>query len=94
MPYALVSFVEDAGVFAVQPVHPFRKRSERRLDDQMVVIRHQAIFVETPAKPLDGRREQGKEQDTIVILPEDVLQFIASGCDVPEGTFELKSQRS
>jgi hypothetical protein len=60
----------------------------------MVVIRHQAVFVETPAKSLDGRREEGQKLQPIAILPEDVLSFIASGCDVPEGTFEFKSQRS
>jgi hypothetical protein len=94
VPYAFVSFVEDAGVFAVQPVHSLRKCAARRLDDEMVVIRHQAVFVETPAKSLDGRREQGEKQKLVVILTEDVLALVSSGCDVPEGTFEFKSQRS
>jgi hypothetical protein len=74
--------------------HRIRECAARRLDDEMVVIRHQAVFVETPAKSLDGRREQGQKLQPVAILPEDVLPFIASGCDVPEGTFELKSQRS
>jgi hypothetical protein len=60
----------------------------------MVVIRHEAVLVETPAEPFGGRREQGQKLKPIVILPEDVLPFIASGRDVPEGTFEFKSQRS
>jgi len=51
MPNALVSLVEDANVFAVQPMHPLGERAERRLDDEMVVIRHQAILVETPSEP-------------------------------------------
>jgi hypothetical protein len=58
------------------------------------MIRHQAVFVETPSESFDGRCEQRKEQQPIVIVPKDVLPFIASGCDVPEGTFEFKSQRS
>jgi hypothetical protein len=48
----------------------------------------------TPAESLDGRREKGKENQAVAILAVDVLPFIASGCDVPEGTFEFKSQRS
>jgi hypothetical protein len=50
--------------------------------------------METPSESFDGRCQQRKEQQTIVIVPEDVHPFIASGCDVPKGTFEFKSQRS
>jgi hypothetical protein len=50
--------------------------------------------MKTPSKPLDGGREQRQKLQPIAVLPEDVLSFIASGCDVPEGTFEFKSQRS
>lgn len=52
------------------------------------------LRVKAPAEPFDGRREQAKKQEPVAVLPENVLPFIASGCDVPESTFELKSQRS
>ena len=92
--HALASLVEDAGVFAVQPVHSLGECAEWRLDDEMVVIHRQAVFVETPAKPLGGRREQRQKLQPVAVLSEDVLPFIASGCDVPEGTLEFKSERS
>jgi hypothetical protein len=50
--------------------------------------------MKAPAEPFDGRCEQTKKQNAVAVLPEDVLPFIASGCDVPESTFELKSKRS
>jgi hypothetical protein len=54
----------------------------------MTVIRRQPVFMKTPAKPLDSRREQGEKLQPVAILPEDVFPFIAP--DVPEGTFELQ----
>jgi hypothetical protein len=62
--------------------------------DDEVVIRHQAVFVETPTKRLDAFARIREKLQPVTILPENVLPFIASGCDVPEGTFEFKSQRS
>jgi hypothetical protein len=75
-------------------MRPLRECTKRRLDDEMVVIRHQTVLVQTPAESFDRRGEQGKKQELVVIVSEDVLPFVASGCDVPEGTFEFKSERS
>jgi hypothetical protein len=79
---AFVSSVERLGVDPVEPAHPFREAPELGLDDQMVVVRHQAERVHSPVVALDLLREEAEEQAEVVHDPERRLAGHASRRDV------------
>jgi hypothetical protein len=51
---ALVAAVEGLGVDAVEAAHAVGEAPELGLDDQVVVVRHQAEAVDAPVVALDG----------------------------------------
>jgi len=59
---ALVAAVERLRVDAVEAVHAVGEAPELGLDDQVVVVRHQAEGVDAPVVPLDGLSEQAEEE--------------------------------
>jgi hypothetical protein len=63
---ALVAAVEGLRVDAVEAVHAVGEAPELRLDDQVVVVRHQAEAVDPPVVPLDGLGEEGEEESVFV----------------------------
>jgi hypothetical protein len=68
---ALVPAVEGLGVDAVDVLEAVREAPELGLDDQVVVVRHQAEGVDPPLLPLDGAREQAQEEAVLVGCAED-----------------------
>jgi hypothetical protein len=71
VPAAPVLGVEGLGVAAVQDLHPGREPRPCRLDDQVVVVAHQAEGVHLPAKALDDELEQGEKEAPILVLQVD-----------------------
>jgi hypothetical protein len=67
---ALVPPVERLGVNAVEPAHPFGEAPELGLQDQMVVVRHEAERVHAPGVAFDLLREEAEEQAEVVRVPE------------------------
>jgi hypothetical protein len=63
---ALVAAVERLRVDAVEAAHAVGEAPELGLDDQVVVVRHQAEGVDAPVVPLDGLGEQGEEEAVFV----------------------------
>jgi len=63
---ALVAAVERLRVDAVEAVHAVGEAPELGLDDQVVVVRHQAEGVDAPVVPLDGLSEQREEEAVFV----------------------------
>jgi len=63
--------VELLGVDAVQAVHPVREQRSPRLDDEVVVVGHQAIRVAVPAELPDRSSKEMHEEDTVKIVKED-----------------------
>jgi hypothetical protein len=63
---ALVAAVEGLRVDAVEAAHAVGEAPELGLDDQVVVVRHQAEGVDAPVVALDGLGEQGEEEAVFV----------------------------
>jgi hypothetical protein len=73
-----VEEVEGLRVFTVQALHPGRKIRVRRLDDQVVMVRQQAVPVEPPAVARAERREHPEKRLGVPVVDEDALSSIAS----------------
>jgi hypothetical protein len=71
VPHAIVPFVESLRVEAVQSVLTCRKARELGLDDQVVVISHQAIRVAFPAVSPHDLVKQPHESPPILVVHED-----------------------
>jgi hypothetical protein len=79
---ALVAAVERLGVDAVQALHAGREPFEIGLDDQVVVVRHQAEGVDPPLVALDHLGEEAEEEAVLVVVLEDSVARHATRRDV------------
>jgi hypothetical protein len=68
---AAVACVEPLGIAAVQALESRRKLRHGRLDDEVVVIRHQAEGMEAPVVLAHDRREQAQEEAPVVVVAID-----------------------
>jgi hypothetical protein len=82
VPHPSVALVELLGVRAVQDLHAGRQRLEVGLDDQVVVIAHQAERVEVPAEPAHDDSEQPKEMAAVLVVAVDPRPVDAARGDV------------
>src|SRR2546430_11275193 len=71
VPAAAVAQVEPLGVAAAQVLDAGGQLRLRRLDDRVVVVRHQAEGVDVPAVAVDGLREQLEEGEPVVVVAHD-----------------------
>jgi hypothetical protein len=74
--------VERARVLAVQVAHPVREIRERCLDDEVVVVPHQAADVEPPAVAAADAREDVEERQPVGVVAEDRRVVVALRRDV------------
>jgi len=82
----LVAFVEGAGVAPVQVPHPIGKVRQGRLDEEVIVVAHEAPHVSAPAvAPLDPP-EDVEEDDPISIVEHDRRVVVSPDPDVVVGT--------
>jgi hypothetical protein len=79
---ALVAAVKGLRVGAVQAAHAVGEAPELGLDDQVVVVRHQAEGLDPPVVPLDRLGEEGKEETIFVGHQKGGGSRHASGGDV------------
>jgi hypothetical protein len=79
-----VPLVEPERVDAVEPLHPSPKLRNRRLDDEVVVRRHQAEGVNGPTEAVDAIHQQPEEAQTVGLVPVDVAAVDAAGRDVED----------
>jgi hypothetical protein len=68
---ALVAAVEALRVDAVQTLHALGEAAELRLDDDVVVVRHQAEDVAAPLVTRDHVGEEAQEEAAFVVVQED-----------------------
>lgn len=87
-----MAFIETLGVPLVEPLHTAGQPDLGRLDEQVVVVRHQHPRVQKPAALGDDAREETHEAAAILIVTADVATFVTTAGDVPDGTrkFETK----
>src|SRR2546423_11532153 len=75
MAFSAVSAVEGLGVDAVQAMEPIGELVSERLDDEVIVIRHQAEDVDKPVIPHNDVREEREEETAVVVGSEDPRSF-------------------
>ena len=72
MAFVSMPSVEPLGVDTVEPLHPGRNIRARCLDEQMEMVRHQAIGMAPPFEPLDDVLEDLLEPKPIARVGEDI----------------------
>jgi hypothetical protein len=82
VPPALVASVVRLRVRAVQALEPVGEPPELGLDDQVVVVRHQAEGVDAPVVALDLAREEREEEAVVVAVAKGGRAGDAPGGDV------------
>src|SRR5207244_2986127 len=89
---AAVAQVEPLGVAAAQVLDAGGQLRLRRLDDGVVVIRHQAEGVDLPAIAVDGLRKELQEREPVVVIAHDRRPVDAARGDVEEPIRQLRTQ--
>jgi hypothetical protein len=80
-----VVLVEGARVGAVQIPHPVGEVRERSLDEQVVVVAHQAADVGAPAVAPFDTPEEMEEDDPVAVVQHDRGVVVTSNSDVVVG---------
>lgn len=94
MARAAMAAVEGLAVDAVEVAHAARERRARGLDQQVVVVGHQAEGVAEPAPPLDRLRQDAQEGLPVVVVAVDGGTGVAAAGDVVDGARELEAERA
>jgi hypothetical protein len=93
MPAAPVLRVEALGVEAVHPVERGRERVAGALDDEVVVVGHQAERVGVQAEAADRPPELGEELPAVVAVEEDLPPLDAARRRVPDPVLGKRRSR-
>jgi hypothetical protein len=81
-----VPLVEGTGVAAVQVPHPVREVWQRGLDEEVVVVPHQAAHVCAPAVAPFDTAQDVEEDDAVFVIQHDRRVVVATDPDVVVGT--------
>jgi hypothetical protein len=77
--------VEALRVTATQVLDAGRELRLRRVDDDVVVVRHQAEHVDSPLVAVDRLREEREERAAVMVVADDVGAVHAAGRHVVDG---------
>jgi hypothetical protein len=80
-----VTFVEGAGIGAVQIPHSIREVRQGRLDEEVVVVPHQAAHVSAPAVAPFDSAQHVEEDDPVSSVEHDRRVVVAPDPDVVIG---------
>jgi hypothetical protein len=94
MVFPAVTLVEGAGVLAVEVAHPLGQVSERRLDDEVVVVAEETASVQAPAVPPADPLQDPDEDPPVGIVEEDRRPAVPFGADVVAGAGLVVAERS
>jgi rod shape-determining protein MreB len=86
-----VPVIERLRIPAVQQLHSGRNVAVRGLDEEVVMVRHQAVRVQPPLEPPHDVVDEEHEQDAVAIGEDDSLPAVAPRSDVVEGARELSA---
>ena len=82
---ALVPLVEGTGIAAVQVPHPFGEVRKGSLDEEVVVVPHEAAHVSTPpVAPFDPAQDV-EEDDPVSVVQHDRRVVVTTDPDVVVG---------
>jgi hypothetical protein len=87
-----VSSVESLGIDPVELPHPPAEIALRGLDEQMIVIIHQAVGMAKPVEPGNNGNEDVKKEQPILVVTKDRAAGIPSGGNMVNGTGILYAQ--
>jgi hypothetical protein len=79
---AAVAFVEAACVAAVEVAHAVREVRLRRLNEQVIVVAHEAANVDAPAVATDDAVQDVDEEDAVAVVEHDGRLVVAARRDV------------
>src|SRR3954470_11050731 len=94
MPVLLVPLVERLRVASLEAPHAEPEGRHRRLDDEVEVVRHQAMRQANPSVAFRGSRQLAKEERPVAIVVEDSLPPVAAVGDVVDPTSDLGARRA
>src|SRR6476659_52225 len=86
--------VESLRVAAVEGVHPLRKPSLCRFDEEVVVVAEQTVGVDEPSFAANDSPESRKEKPAIPIVPKDRGPLVPSADHVIKRAGKFDSQRA
>jgi hypothetical protein len=85
MTVPLVTFIEELGIDAVQLPHAYGEIAVGGLDEQMIMVGHEAVSVAYPIVSLVDMLEGIEEIDTVLVVLKNGFLFITSGGHVVDG---------
>jgi hypothetical protein len=94
VPYPAMPLIESLRIDTVQLPHAYRKIPVGCINEQMVMIVHQAIGVAEPIVPKGNIRKGIQENLSVLIVSENCLSFVSSACDVIDSTWKFYTQRT
>src|SRR6266508_152268 len=83
---AAVTSVHPARKPAVEQAHSLRETTERNLNDQMEMVRHQAVGEHDPAVASRRLVDRREEEGAVTVVRHDLLAVIAACGDVIDAT--------
>jgi hypothetical protein len=94
VPYPAMPLIESLCIDTVQLPHAYRKISVGCINEQMVMIVHQAIGVAEPMVPKGNIPKGIQEHLSVLIVSENCLCFVSSARDVIDSTWKFYTQRT
>jgi len=88
---ATVSTIERARVLAVEVAHAVGEIRQRRFDDQVVVIAHQAAGVQLPAVAAHDPVQDANERVPVRVVEDDRRVVVAPRRDVVVGACDERT---
>jgi hypothetical protein len=89
---SFVALVEAERVDPVEAVHAAPQLRDGRLDDHVVVRRHQAVHVDEPVEAVDAVREETEERDPVDVVAIDLAAVDSERRDMEDPIWELGAQ--
>ena len=94
MPGYLMLGIEPVREATVESVHPQRDIGIGGFDEQVIVVRHQAVGVTAPAVDRDHISERRQEYFAVAPLEKDALAAVSTRCYVVKTACNLGSRRT
>ena len=85
MAVPLVAFIEELGIDAIQLPHAYGEIAVGRLDEQMIMVVHEAVGVADPIVSLVDALKGVEEIEAVPVIPEYGFFLIAAGSRVVDG---------
>jgi hypothetical protein len=89
---SIVPSIEKLRVAAVHQFHAEGQVRLLRLDDQVIVARHQAVRMAGPVVPSDDRAQQRQECFPVAIVEEDLAMIGSTIGDLKDAVWKLASR--